>query len=97
MLPDGTGYLVNDDLSRSTPTRRISCGRSSANATRPTSHLGRCARTRSRRGASFKVDGPVAGFALTVESAGGVPVTANDPIAVGNVSRDGAQLRTLTA
>ena len=35
------------------------------------------------RGAPFKVDGPVTGLALTVESSPGVPVTANDPVAVG--------------
>jgi len=85
MLPDGTGYLVNDDLTplsedetyqlwalvgdQSNP-RVISAGVLGSDPT----------------GASFKLEGPVRGFALTVENAGGVPVTANDPIAVADLA-----------
>ena len=85
MLPDGTGYLVNDDLTplsadetyqlwalvgdRSDP-RVISAGVLGSDPT----------------GASFKLEGPVTGFALTVEHAGGVPVSANDPIAVADLA-----------
>jgi anti-sigma-K factor RskA len=85
MLPDGTGYLVNDDLTplradetyqlwalvgdQSDP-RVISAGVLGADPT----------------AASFKLEGPVTGFALTVEHAGGVPVSANDPIAVADLA-----------
>jgi len=85
VLPDGTGYLVNDDLEPLRPDqtyqlwafmgdetdrRVISAGVLGADPT----------------AASFKVEGPVAGFALTVEAAGGVPTSAQAPYAVANLA-----------
>jgi anti-sigma-K factor RskA len=82
LLPDGTGYLVNDQLEPldtdetyqlwalvdgEEGTRVISAG---VLGPEPTA-------------ASFTVDGPVAGFALTIETAGGVPTTEQEPFAVG--------------
>jgi anti-sigma-K factor RskA len=85
VLPDGTGYLVNDDLAPLTEDetyqlwaivgddaspRVISAGVLGADPT----------------GAGFTIEAPVSGFALTVEQAGGVPVTANEPIATANLA-----------
>jgi anti-sigma factor RsiW len=78
LLPDGRGYLLADSLPALAPDRtyqlwalvdgeRISAG---TLGTRPTV-------------AAFHVSGPVTGFAVTDETAGGVVASKNAPILIG--------------
>jgi anti-sigma-K factor RskA len=84
VLPDGTGYLKSDMAALSgdetyqlwalvgseTDRRVISAGVLGADP----------------GAAGFRVDGPVEGFAVTIEQAGGVEESANDPIAIGTLA-----------
>ena len=82
MLPDGTGYLVNENMEPLSADETYQLwaivGEGEAARVISAGVLGA-----DPRGAPFKVDGPVTGLALTVENSPGVPVTANDPVAIG--------------
>ena len=85
VLPDGTGYMKSDDMAAlpddetyqlwalvgdETDPRVISAGVLGADP----------------GAAGFRVDGPVEGFAVTIEQAGGVEKSANDPVAIGTLA-----------
>jgi hypothetical protein len=85
VLPDGTGYMKSDDMAplpddetyqlwalvgNEADRRVISAGVLGADP----------------GAAGFRVDGPVEGFAVTIEQAGGVEESANDPVAIGTLA-----------
>jgi anti-sigma-K factor RskA len=85
VLPDGTGYLVSDDLQPLDDAQTYQLwavmGNGADQRIISAGVLGS-----DPRAAAFRVDGPVAGFAMTVERAGGVPVTEQEPFTSGNLS-----------
>jgi anti-sigma-K factor RskA len=88
LLPDGTGYLLNEKLAPLGPQQTYQLwalvrgpqGDGRAPVAISAGVLGNAPRT-----AAFKVSAPVVGFALTRERAGGVISSDHNPIAVGNL------------
>ncbi len=80
LLPDGTGYLVNDDLEKLPPDRTYQLWAATGDAQNPTivsaGVLGA-----NPKAAAFKVAGPVSALMLTNEPAGGVAQPGAPPVA----------------
>jgi anti-sigma-K factor RskA len=84
VLPDGTGYLVNDKLAPLGEDETYQLWALVGDPKDPTV-ISAGVLGRDPRAAAFKVSAPVVGFALTKEHAGGVPKSENEPLAVGEV------------
>jgi len=82
LLPDGTGYLRGDHLASLPAARTYQLWALTGNASAPTvvsaGVLGP-----DPSAVSFRASGPVHGFAVTIEHAGGVVTSHNTPIAQG--------------
>jgi anti-sigma-K factor RskA len=85
VLPDGTGYLVNDNLAPLGEDETYQLWALVGDPKRPTV-ISAGVLGRDPHAAAFKVSAPVVGFALTKEHAGGVPQSAHQPLAVGEVT-----------
>jgi hypothetical protein len=85
VLPDGTGYLVNDTLAPLGAEETYQLWAAVGNTDEPrvisAGVLGS-----DPEAAGFTVSGDVHTLMLTVEVAGGVPATANDPVAAGDLT-----------
>jgi anti-sigma-K factor RskA len=81
VLEDGTGYLVNDGLAPLGSDETYQLWALVGDANRPTA-ISAGVLGANPRAAAFKVSGPVVGFALTVEDAGGVVSSEHDPVAL---------------
>jgi anti-sigma-K factor RskA len=84
VLPDGTGYLVNDKLAPLGKDETYQLWALVGDPKSPTV-ISAGVLGRDPHAAAFKVSAPVVGFALTKERAGGVPQTQHQPLAVGDV------------
>jgi hypothetical protein len=89
LLPDGTGYLVNDALAPLEPDQTyqlwVLMGDESDPSADPTV-ISAGVLGAEPGAATFKTVGPVVGFALTVERAGGVTSSVETPVATGTVA-----------
>jgi hypothetical protein len=85
VLPDGTGYLVNDGLAPLDATKTYQLWALMGNASSPTA-ISAGVLGPNPVAAPFKVSGPVVGFAVTAEQAGGVPSSHHQPLAEAKLS-----------
>jgi hypothetical protein len=85
MLPDGTGYLVGDDLQPLHESQAYQLWAISG-AAEDQRVISAGVLGPDPRAATFTIDGPVSAFALTVERAGGVPVSEQDPYATAELA-----------
>jgi anti-sigma-K factor RskA len=85
LLPDGTGFIVNDGLPPVDGAQTYQLWAFTGNGAEPTivsaAVLGPDADS-----ASFKIAGPVQSFAMTVEGAGGAAQPTQAPFTTGNLS-----------
>ncbi|MGO9876028.1 MAG: anti-sigma factor domain-containing protein [Acidimicrobiia bacterium] len=85
LLPDGSGYLRGDDLTPLSPRQTYQLWALTGNAKAPNvvsaGLLGP-----DPSAVSFRASGPVHGFAVTIESAGGVVTSHHTPIASAQLS-----------
>ncbi len=85
LLPDGTGFIVNDGLPPVDGAQTYQLWAFTGNGSEPTivsaAVLGPDADS-----ASFKIAGPVQSFAMTVEGAGGAAQPTQAPFTTGNLS-----------
>jgi anti-sigma-K factor RskA len=82
LLPDGTGYLVNDDLSPLRTDQTYQLWVLMGDPAEPTV-ISAGVLGNAPTAAGFKTAGPVLGFALTVEHDGGVTSSTQPPVASG--------------
>jgi hypothetical protein len=85
LLPDGTGYLVNDALQPLPAGQSYQLWALVGDVSNPTA-ISAGVLGADPRAAAFKVSGPVVGFALTVENAGGVVQSQHKPVALGTLT-----------
>ncbi len=85
ILPDGTGYLVNDRLAPLSPDKTYQLWVLMGNPNNP-NVISAGVLGPAPKAASFRTTGPVVGFAVTVERRGGVAQTEQTPIAKGTVA-----------
>jgi anti-sigma-K factor RskA len=85
LLPDGSGYLRGDHLDPLPAQRTYQLWALTGNAKAPTA-VSAGVLGPSPSAVSFRASGPVHGFAVTVEPAGGVVQSHNTPIAVAQLS-----------
>jgi hypothetical protein len=85
VLPDGTGYLVNDKLAPLSPRETYQLWALVGDAQHPTA-ISAGILGPDPHAAAFKVSAQVVGFALTKERAPGVISPHNKPLAVGNLT-----------
>ncbi|MCU1430324.1 MAG: hypothetical protein JWL83_4324 [Actinomycetia bacterium] len=85
VLPDGTGYLVTQGLSPLPSTQTYQLWALVGSGPKPTA-ISAGVLGAAPDAVAFKVSGPVVGFALTQEHAGGVASSQNHPVAVANLS-----------
>jgi anti-sigma factor RsiW len=80
VLPDGTGYVVSNNLPDLSQERTyqlwavVGTSRISVGVLGPEPHI-----------APFKLGGNVSALAITDETAGGVPTTTKDPVVIGKI------------
>ncbi|HEX5095574.1 MAG TPA: anti-sigma factor, partial [Acidimicrobiia bacterium] len=85
VLPDGTGYMKSDDMAALSDDETYQLWALVGNETdRRVISAGVLGNDPGAAG--FRIDGPVEGFAVTIEQAGGVEESANDPIAIGSLA-----------
>jgi anti-sigma-K factor RskA len=82
VLPDGTGYLVGESLEPLGPDETYQLWALVGDADAPTA-ISAGVLGPDPQAAAFRVSGPVVGFALTEEAAGGVVSSDQDPVALG--------------
>ena len=78
LLPDGTGYLTADNLGRASPGTTYQLWALKGEEKISLGVLGDDPNV-----SAFRSVGGASGFAITIEKAGGVPVTANSPVVFG--------------
>ena len=82
LLPDGSGILVNDGLTTLSSDETYQLWALMGNESNPTA-ISAGVLGPDPPGANFKTDGPVVGFAITVEREGGVTSPTKTPLATG--------------
>jgi anti-sigma-K factor RskA len=80
LLPDGTGLIVNDALAGLPPEQTYQLWVLMGEASSPTV-ISAGVLGSDPQAASFTTEGPVVGFAITVERAGGVTQSEQEPLA----------------
>jgi anti-sigma-K factor RskA len=82
LLPDGSGVMLNDSLADLSPDETYQLWVLMGKAQDPTV-ISAGVLGPAPQAASFKTEGPVVGFAITIERAGGVTSSENEPLAIG--------------
>jgi anti-sigma-K factor RskA len=85
LLPDGTGYMVNDDLQPLDADQTYQLWALTGNLDNPTA-ISAAVLGPDPEGAGFKIDGDIAAMAMTVERAGGAGQPTNTPFIVAPVA-----------
>jgi anti-sigma factor RsiW len=85
VLPDGTGYMINDGLAPLDASQTYQLWALVGDAKKPTA-ISAGVLGPHPIAAPFKVSGPVVGFALTAEQAGGVQSSQHQPLAQARLS-----------
>jgi hypothetical protein len=85
LLPDGTGYLRGDDLEPLSPDQTYQLWALIGPADEPVA-ISAGVLGPDPKAVAFRASGPVNGFALTAEPAGGVVSSQQQPVAAGTLS-----------